>query len=215
MKVIILMGAPGSGKGSNAKILEKRLNIPQLSTGDILREEVDKKTNLGVQITKIINEGKLVSDNVMVDLIENRIKEEDCKYGFILDGFPRTLSQADQLDKLFAKNGINDYIVVELVVNEDIIIKRVLGRYTCAKCGAIYNEYFSKPKVNNVCDICGGDTFAKRSDDNEQIIVNRISIYNKNTLPVLKYYKDRNKYHTINGLLDKQAICEEIAGLLK
>lgn len=215
MKVIILVGPPGSGKGSNAKVLEKALGIPHLSTGDILREEIENKTELGLKISLIIKEGNLVSDDIMVNLISNRVKEEDCKEGFILDGFPRTLSQAEELDKVFAKNKINDYIVVELIVNEYILIKRILGRYTCAKCGAIYNEYFSNPKVLNVCDVCGSSNFIRRSDDTEKVIINRISIYNKDTVPVLNYYKNKNKYRGIDGLFDKQTICEEISNLLK
>ncbi|KAL0263812.1 UNVERIFIED_CONTAM: hypothetical protein PYX00_011111 [Menopon gallinae] len=208
------MGPPGSGKGSNAKLLQQHINLPHLSTGDIFRQEVNNKTPLGIKIEDTINEGKLISDELTAELIEKRIQQQDCDKGFILDGYPRTVNQAEILDKIFAKLQIKDYIVVDLIVDNNVLIKRILGRYICEKCGAIYNEYFNPPKVKGVCDICGNINFIKRKDDNEETITKRLSIYKNETVPVLQYYQQVGKLFEVDGLLPNEDIVQNILYIL-
>lgn len=213
--VIILIGAPGSGKGTNAKYISAKLSIPHLSLGEILRKEVETETNLGVSIRELMSSGRLISDEIVEQIIANRISEADCKGGFILDGYPRNLQQARDLNKIFAKKQITDYIVIELSLDEDTLIKRILGRFTCADCGALYNKYFHLPAKEGTCDVCGGSNWSVRKDDNDQTIRERLSVYNTQTKPLLDFYASLGKITTISGGLSADEIFESLTQAIK
>ncbi|MGV3279157.1 adenylate kinase [Rickettsiales bacterium LUAb2] len=214
MQVLILMGPPGGGKGTVAGLLKRKLSVAHLSTGEMLRDEVSKGSELGKQIKEIIDNGKLVSDNIMEELISIKINNPECKNGFILDGYPRNINQAKSLDSLFEKNRINTYKVFEIAVAEDIIVKRILGRFMCAKCSAIYNKFFSPTKQEGICDVCGSKEFITRKDDNLDTIKKRLQIYSNETTEVLSYYKKNNKHYLINGEQDTTNVLSEIVNLL-
>lgn len=182
MKLIIL-GPPGAGKGTQAQLLEERLNIPQISTGDLLRKAVEDGTKLGKTAKGFMDSGKLVPDNLIIELIKQRIKEADCKKGYILDGFPRTLSQAKTLESL---DNIN--IVLNIVIEEKVLIERLTSRRTCSRCNAIYNLVGKPPKVEGICDICGGELY-QRDDDNEETVKKRLETYKKQTEPLINFYE--------------------------
>ena len=183
MKLIIL-GPPGAGKGTQAQLLEERLNIPQISTGDLLRKAVEDRTELGRTAKGFMDSGKLVPDNLIIELIKQRIKEADCKKGYILDGFPRTLSQAKTLESL---DNIN--IVLNIVIGEIVLIERLTSRRTCSRCNAIYNLVGKPPKVEGICDICGGKLY-QRDDDNEETVKKRLETYKKQTEPLINFYEN-------------------------
>lgn len=183
MKLIIL-GPPGAGKGTQAQMLEDRLGIPQISTGDLLRKAVADDTELGKTAKVFMDAGKLVPDNLMIELIRNRIKEPDCKKGYILDGFPRTLLQAEALKKLEKID-----IVLNIVIEQEEIINRLTSRRTCSECRAIYNLVGKPPKVKGICDVCGGKLY-QRDDDNENIVRERLETYKEETEPLIKFYKE-------------------------
>lgn len=197
---LIFIGPPGSGKGTQARRLEGKHNIVQLSTGDMLRESIAKGTELGKKVEQIMAEGSYVSDDIMIDLISNRIDESDCQNGFILDGFPRTKEQAEALDVMLKEKGKKLDGVVVLSVDEDALVKRVVGRFTCAKCGAGYHDDFKQPKIEGVCDECGSTEFKRRSDDNEQSMRTRLETYRGQTAPILPFYKEAGLVHEVNGM---------------
>lgn len=197
---IILLGAPGAGKGTQAQILAFKYNIPKLSTGDMLREAIRSGSPIGKEVETIMNAGNLVSDETMIRIIEDRIKYSDCENGFILDGFPRTIPQAEALQGLLNKLQIKDLIVLFLNVKEDELVKRISGRYSCKNCGMGYHKVYNVPKVPGVCDVCSGKEFMFRSDDNEELVKKRLDIYNKQTAPLVCYYKEKNKLISIDGM---------------
>ncbi|MDR0484109.1 MAG: adenylate kinase [Alphaproteobacteria bacterium] len=201
-KVVILIGAPGSGKGTQSKFLKEYFSLAHISTGDMLREEIADETPLGLQIKDLIAQGKLVDDKTMGALIESRIVKDDCKNGFILDGFPRTLEQAKMLDEIFLNHAITNYKVIELHVDGDILIKRITGRYTCSSCGAIYNKFLKAPKVEGTCDVCGSTSFNQRADDNLETLQQRLDIYNTQSEPILDFYGKRGVKYRIDGSLE-------------
>jgi adenylate kinase len=182
---LIILGAPGSGKGTQTTRLKAKLNIPAISTGDIFRNEIKEETELGKRIKKYLDSGQLVPDEIVIDVIKERIKQPDCKNGFILDGFPRTLEQAKALDKIVKIDAC-----INLSVPKEIIVKRLSARRTCKNCGEIYNLLVLKPKVDGVCDKCGGPLF-QRDDDRESVIEERFRVYERQTEPLLKYYESR------------------------
>jgi adenylate kinase len=182
---LIILGAPGSGKGTQTTRLKAKLNIPAISTGDIFRKEIKEETELGKRIKKYLDSGQLVPDEIVIDVIKERIKQPDCKNGFILDGFPRTLEQAKALDKIVKIDAC-----INLSVPKEIIVKRLSARRTCKNCGEIYNLLVLKPKVDGVCDKCGGPLF-QRNDDRESVIEERFRVYERQTEPLLKYYESR------------------------
>jgi len=182
---LIILGAPGSGKGTQTTRLKAKLNIPAISTGDIFRKEIKEETELGKRIKKYLDSGQLVPDEIVIDVIKERIKQPDCKNGFILDGFPRTLEQAKALDKIVKIDAC-----INLSVPKEIIVKRLSARRTCKNCGEIYNLLVLKPKVDGVCDKCGGPLF-QRDDDRESVIEERIRVHERQTEPLLKYYESR------------------------
>ena len=198
---LILLGAPGGGKGTQAKLLVEKYNIPQISTGDLLRAAVAAGSELGKQAKAAMDAGQLVSDELVLGLIKERLAEDDAQNGFILDGFPRNTAQAEELDKLLADIDAPLDRVVLVDVDFDVLVKRVVGRWTCKVCGEIYNTYFKAPKQEGVCDVEGGE-LTHRADDNEDTIKSRLAVYEEQTAPLINYYGDKGLLKTINGLGD-------------
>jgi len=196
---VVLLGAPGAGKGTQAKMLIDRFKIPQISTGDILRKAVADGTPLGKEAKVIMDSGGLVSDKIVLGLVEERIKQPDCKGGFILDGFPRNTAQAEALDKILA--GMNMPLTVALNIDVDLndLLKRLTGRRTCKSCQQMYNIYFSAPKKEGTCDKCGGELF-QRDDDKESTIKKRLEVYSQQTAPLIDYYSKKNIMKTVMGV---------------
>jgi len=194
---IVMLGAPGSGKGSAAKILAKRTGLPHISTGDMFREQIKKETELGKLANSYISKGQLVPDEVTINIVRDRLTWEDAKNGVILDGFPRTIMQAKELDKILEELQSKVTIVPELVIPDSIIIDRILNRATCSnkECGAIYNTKFKPPKVEGKCDICGAELVI-RTDDNEDTIKNRLEVYRKNSEELIEFYKEKGVLRT-------------------
>jgi adenylate kinase len=212
---IILIGAPGSGKGTQARFLEEKFGMIQLSTGDMLRAAVKYGTPLGLEAKSIMAEGKLVPDVLMVKLIKERISKPDCAKGFILDGFPRTVPQAESLDTMLAEAGKRLDFVVELKVNDDALVERVSGRFTCAKCGAGYHDKFKQTKKPGICDACGGKEFIRRADDNAETMKTRLKAFNEQTAPILPYYKDKGLLKSVDGMADMKDVTKSIESVLR
>ncbi len=195
---IIVMGPPASGKGSQKPFLTKQFNIPQISTGEMFREAIKKQTELGKKIESLLSKGLFVSDEITNEVVKNRLLEEDVVNGFVLDGYPRTINQAEYLENFLKIQNLKLDYVFSLTAPEDLLIKRIAGRRTCPKCGAIYNIYFLKSKVEGICDICG-TALTKRADDTEEIVKERIITYKEKTAPILDFYKKRNVLVSIDG----------------
>lgn len=200
--VIILFGPPGSGKGTQGKMLSQDLNIPHIATGDIMREAIANETELGKKVKGYLEKGLLVPDDIVIEIIEERLRREDVKSGFILDGFPRTVEQARALEDLFRKLNIKDYKIVYLDVPDEEIVKRVAGRRTCVKCGKVYNIYFSPPKVAGKCDSCGSELIV-REDDTEEKVRKRLEVYRQSTLPVIEFYGAKVKRINATGSIEE------------
>lgn len=213
-KRIILLGPPGGGKGTQAKRIEEAYRAVQLSTGDMLRAAIKSGSPLGREVKSVMDAGKLVSDDIIVRMISERIGEPDCAEGFILDGFPRTVGQAEALDAMLAKRGIALDAVVEISVPDAFLIERICGRFTCAKCGAGYHEKFQKPKTDGVCDSCGGREFSRRADDNEETVKTRLAAYHAQTAPLLPYYKAKGLLKGVDGSQPIDQVTNKIKELL-
>lgn len=211
--IIILLGPPGAGKGTQAKLLEQKFNIVQLSTGDMLRTKAKDTDALAEKIKAIFTAGGLAPDDLMIEMIRDRISKPDCKNGFILDGFPRTVPQAEALDKMLADEGLKLNAVVELKVNEEALIERITGRTSCANCGASYHAKFNPPKVDGVCDVCGSTEFICRSDDNEETVRKRLKAYHENTTPILPYYEAQGQLRHVDGMLPVDEVSHAILAL--
>ena len=212
---LILLGPPGAGKGTQAKRLEDRHSLVQLSTGDMLRAVVASGVPLGQQAKEIMAAGKLMPDELMIEMIADRISKPDCATGFILDGFPRTVPQAEALDRMLEEKGLKLDHVIEMKVDDAALVERITGRYTCAKCGQGYHDKFQKPKVDGVCDVCGSTEFTRRADDNAETVTTRLAAYHKQTAPILPYYKERGVLETVDGMADIDVVTEQIEALLK
>jgi adenylate kinase len=197
---LILLGPPGAGKGTQAKLLVDTYDIPQLSTGDMLREAVANETEVGKKAKEVMDAGKLVSDDIINAIISNRISQADCKKGFILDGFPRTLEQADALNSMLEEKGLKIDAVVSLEVDDDALVERIAGRYTCANCGEGYHDSFNKPREDGVCDRCGGTEFKRRKDDNPETLKTRLFAYYKDTAPLIGYYHAYRMLKRVDGM---------------
>jgi adenylate kinase len=197
---LILLGPPGAGKGTQAEGIAKKRGLIQLSTGDMLRAAVKAGTPIGQEASVIMEAGGLVPDHVVIKIIAERIAQPDCAKGFILDGFPRTLKQAAALDELLASLGKRIDAVVELKVNDAVLIDRITGRYVCANCGASYHDTRCKPKLEGVCDRCGGKDFVRRADDNPETVKNRLMAYYRETAPLIGYYFAKGKLHPVDGM---------------
>lgn len=207
---IVLLGAPGAGKGTQATVLSEKLNIPTISTGDIIRNALKSGSDIGKKAKSFVDAGKLVPDEIVVGIIEDRVQKDDCQNGYILDGFPRTISQAEALDKM----NINIDKVIDINVSDELIYKRMSGRRVCKECGATYNVNTKErmPKTENVCDKCKG-TLIQRSDDNENTVKERLKVYYSQTEPLVNYYKDKNLLVTIDA--EKKSIEEITEEILK
>ena len=197
---LILLGPPGAGKGTQAAWLKTTYGIPQLSTGDMLREAVAKGTEVGREAKSVMEAGKLVSDDIINRIVAERIDQPDCAQGFILDGFPRTIPQAEALDRMLAERGLELDAVVEIRVDQNALVERISGRFSCAKCGAGYHDTFKPTKVAGVCDVCGGTEFVRRKDDNAETVRERLVAYEAQTAPLLPYYGSKGLVRTVDGM---------------
>lgn len=211
---LILLGPPGAGKGTQAKRLEDARGLVQLSTGDMLRAAVASGSEIGQQAKAIMERGELVSDDIMIAMIRERIQQPDCENGFILDGFPRTTAQAEALDAMLAEMNRGLDHVVEMQVDDAALVGRVTGRYSCAKCGAGYHDEFQKPATDGVCDNCGSTEFTRRKDDNAETVTARLEAYHAQTAPLLPYYGGKGVLKTIDGMADIDDVTRQLDTVL-
>ena len=200
--IVVLLGPPGAGKGTQAQKIEKTQGLVQLSTGDMLRAAVTEGSKVGKKAKDFMEAGKLVTDEIVVKIIENRIQKVDCKNGFLLDGFPRTLTQAKALDNMLNQKSLKLNAVVEMQVDDEALVDRIIGRYTCTACNQGYHGENLKPKVDGVCDNCGSTNFKRRVDDNRETVSSRLEAYHSQTAPLLPYYKEQGVLRVVNGMVD-------------
>ncbi len=212
---IILLGPPGAGKGTQAKRIEQTHGLVQLSTGDMLRATVASGGELGRQAKEIMDAGQLMPDDLMVAMISERIDQPDCANGFILDGFPRTSAQAEALDAMLGEKGLKLDSVIEIKVDEEALVGRITGRFTCASCGAGYHDTFQRPEVEGVCDRCGASEFVRRDDDNEETVRSRLDAYRSQNVPILPYYAERGVLQGVDGMAEIDAVTRQIEEALK
>ncbi len=210
---IVFLGAPGSGKGTQAKLLVEKFGIPQIATGDLLREAVAKKTALGIEAKTAMDAGQLVSDDIVLGMIKQRLSQADTQAGFILDGFPRNISQAQALDEMLEKLNQPLQGAIYLSIDFDVLLRRITGRRTCEACGQVYNIYTTPPKTDGTCDKCGGDLL-HRADDNESTISKRLDVFNQQTKPLTDYYQSQNKLHTVQGIGDIEHIFNSTCSII-
>ena len=211
---IAILGGPGSGKGTQAKLLSERYRVPQISTGDLLRDSVKNDQGLGAQVKELMDSGQLVSDSIVSKLLEDRLINKDTRRGFIVDGYPRSIPQAQTLDTLLGMLGKPLQIAINIDVDGDILVKRITGRISCADCGAIYNEHFFPPKVANKCDKCGGGKFVSRDDDTVETVTMRLEVYHRETAPLITYYRAQHKLRTMTGTGDIDQIHQKLCDII-
>lgn len=211
---VVFTGAPGCGKGTQARILKEKTHICHLSTGEMLREYAAQDTPLGRDLKALLDKGEFATDEMIIEMVRNRIGQPDCEHGFILDGFPRTLPQAEVLESLLAEKNIKLTCVLEIQVPDEIIMERILGRYSCLKCGAGYHDKFQKPKVYGVCDVCGGTEFGRRKDDNRATVQNRLVNYRLLTYPTIPFFEKRGLLRTVDGTGTIEAVSNKIDEIL-
>jgi adenylate kinase len=213
-QILIFLGPPGAGKGTQARMVAREFGVPHISTGDILREAARKKTGLGLAAKAKMDKGELVPDDVISPIVEERLSQPDCREGAILDGFPRTTAQAQFLDGMIERTGLGEPLVINIQVATDSVIKRLTGRRTCQTCGEIYNIYMSPPRRDGICDNDGG-RLIQRPDDNESAIRIRLKAYERDTLPMIDYYRRKNALRQIDGNGEPEVITERLLNLVK
>lgn len=211
---IILLGPPGAGKGTQASKLEDERGMVQLSTGDMLRAAVAAETPVGLQAKDVMARGDLVSDEIVTGILSDRLDEDDVKEGFILDGYPRTEAQAHALDALLAEKSMTLDHVIELEVDEDALVERITGRFTCANCGEGFHDTFKRPKVEGVCDVCGSPNFKRRPDDNAETVRTRMQEYRTKTAPIIPHYEPKGLVRRVDGMADIETVSAAIAAVL-
>ncbi len=211
---LILLGPPGAGKGTQSKRLEDKYSIVQLSTGDMLRAAVASGSEIGQQAKAVMESGGLVSDELVIGIISDRIDQDDCKNGFILDGFPRTVPQAEALGTMLAEKSLQLNHVIELTVDDEAMVERICGRYTCSKCGAGYHDSFQKPATEGVCDKCGSTDFTRRADDNEETVRNRLEQYHEQTAPISAFYAEKGILKEVDGMADIDVVTSSLENII-
>lgn len=211
---IIMLGAPGAGKGTQAKKIAAKYHVPHISTGDIFRANIKEGTELGKKAQEYMDQGLLVPDELVCDLVVDRIHKDDCENGFILDGFPRTIPQADALDGALAQNGEKIEYAIDVEVPDENIIKRMAGRRSCKDCGAIFHLVYNPPKKENCCDVCGGP-LVLRDDDKEETVKKRLDVYHEQTAPLIDHYKKAGSLYEVDGTQDINVVFEEIESILE
>jgi adenylate kinase len=212
---LILLGPPGAGKGTQAQRLVDTLGLVQLSTGDMLRAAVAAGSALGEKVKSIMEAGQLVSDAVIVSMIAERIEQPDCQGGFILDGFPRTVAQAEALDAMLDARGTRLNAIIEIGVDDDRLVERITGRFSCASCGAGYHDSFKPTKLAKICDVCGKTEFSRRKDDTRETVIARLAAYHDQTAPLLPYYGARGVLKTVDGMADIDEVGRQIDAVME
>jgi len=207
---LILLGPPGAGKGTQARMLAESRSLVQLSTGDMLRAAVAAGTDVGKQAKETMEKGELVSDDIVISIISQRIDEADCADGFILDGFPRTVAQAEALDGILTQKNKTLDTVIEIKVDDEPLVQRITGRFTCAKCGEGYHDTFRRPATDGICDKCAGSEFSRRKDDNEETVRSRLQAYHAQTVPLIAYYGGSGRLKSVDGMLDIASVTRQI-----
>jgi adenylate kinase len=211
---LILLGPPGAGKGTQAKRLEQKHGLVQLATGDMLRRAVASGSSLGQKVKAIMEAGQLVPDDIIIEMIADRIAAPDCTRGFILDGFPRTVPQAEALDAMLAEHNRKLDHVILMEVDEPALVDRIAGRFTCQACGASYHERYNPPKVGGRCDICGGTDLVHRADDRPEAVATRLAAYRNQTAPILPYYRARGILRSVDGMAEIDEVTREIEAVI-